>query len=522
MMNENFVLEDGKEFFNSLPYETKTMFKQSITIYSKLSNEKLQKKNNLSDKELVIYSILLSILMTDDVINQIFTKSGFSQEGFLTHLNMHKNNITGYGGPQQTIIFIRNIYPCVFDWNTDLFTGNDLVISSKLTCTDIIFEIFLQNEDILNNLYSKLGLLPSSISVYNHGSFIAISALVGSNLKRLMAMKQPKDHFKDSTNNECNDPTTKTKNTCSDETKEPNKPFKYGKIIDGNKFVSNPAVGRDKEIRDVEVALVNGNACLVGEAGVGKTAIVEGLAYQISKGICPKYFQNKQILSVSVTSLLSGCMYRGMYEKRVEDLVNYLKDSNDIILFIDEIHMMMGSSSETVSLANMLKPYLDRGQIKMIGATTNHEYEEYIKGDMALARRFSKIVVTEPPEEMTIDILKETVPKLEDSTGVKFDWNMDTIFENIVRITDRKHQSYGEVMRNPALAISLLKNAFAYAVVSNNETLNISDIVMAISNENRINRMARSRMSKEILTKYNEENKHKTRCKVIPFRVSSP
>ncbi len=188
---------------------------------------------------------------------------------------------------------------------------------------------------------------------------------------------------------------------------------KYGRDITesakNNKI--DPVIGRDEEIRSIIRILsrkTKNNPVLIGEPGVGKTAIVEGLAIRIIKGDVPSTLKNKRIWSLDLGALIAGAKYRGEFEERLKKVLKEISDSNgDIILFIDEIHMIVGAGAEgAMDAGNMLKPMLARGEIHLIGATTLNEYREYIEKDGALERRLQKIQVSEPNVEDTITILR--------------------------------------------------------------------------------------------------------------------
>ena len=185
----------------------------------------------------------------------------------------------------------------------------------------------------------------------------------------------------------------------------------------------DPVIGRDEEIRSITRVLsrkTKNNPVLIGEAGVGKTAIVEGLALRIVKGDVPESLKNKTIWELDMGALIAGAKYRGEFEERLKAVLKAIKDSNgEIIMFIDEIHMIVGNSAEgAVDTSNMLKPLLARGEIKVIGATTLNEYRKYIEKDSALERRFQRVLVSAPSVEDTITILRGLKPRFELFHGV--------------------------------------------------------------------------------------------------------
>ena len=186
----------------------------------------------------------------------------------------------------------------------------------------------------------------------------------------------------------------------------------------------DPVIGREKEIERVIQILSRrskNNPCLIGEPGVGKTAIAEGLALKISNGTVPELLRDKRLLSLDLTGMVAGTKYRGDFEERIKGIIDEVKNSTDIILFIDEVHTIMGAGSAegAVDAANILKPSLARGELQLIGATTIDEYRKNIEKDAALERRFQPITVGEPTPEDAIEILKGVRDKYEAHHKVK-------------------------------------------------------------------------------------------------------
>ena len=206
---------------------------------------------------------------------------------------------------------------------------------------------------------------------------------------------------------------------------------KFGRNITNEvkKNKVDPVIGRDQEIRNIITVLARktkNNVILLGEPGVGKTAIIEGLAQRIVKNDVPQSLRDKEIFELDMGALLAGAKYQGEFEERLKAVLNKIKDSEGkIILFIDEIHLIVGAgrTSGALDASNMLKPMLARGEIDCIGATTLKEYQEYIEKDRALERRFQPIMVDEPSKEDTLSILRGLKSKFETHHGVRISDN---------------------------------------------------------------------------------------------------
>ena len=201
---------------------------------------------------------------------------------------------------------------------------------------------------------------------------------------------------------------------------------KYGSDITdkASKGEIDPVIGREKEIERVIEILsrrTKNNPCLIGEPGVGKTAIAEGLALKISQGEVPELLRNKRIVSLDLTSMVAGTKYRGDFEERIKTCIEETIKSKEVILFIDEVHNLIGTGSAegAVDAANILKPSLARSELQVIGATTLEEYRKYIEKDSALERRFQSVKVGEPTSEETVEILKGLRSKYEAHHKVK-------------------------------------------------------------------------------------------------------
>lgn len=264
----------------------------------------------------------------------------------------------------------------------------------------------------------------------------------------------------------------------------------YSEELVSKTYVTNPAIARDEEIKNMILILLSPekSVVLTGKAGIGKTAIVEGLSYKIKNKDVPNALLNSKVYKINTSSLLGTYEHDGMEESKLQLLINEIMGKKDIILFIDEVHTLVTASRNgNVDFLNMLKPGLDRGDIKIIGATTTQEFNEYLLKDKAFLRRFEKVEIEEPDAETTVKILMGTKRKIEVSTGVSFpytDWVLEQICKFIVNMTSEYKRVYENGSRYPDVALSLFSKCFTYARFENSPTVNFKHIYEAIKNTN--------------------------------------
>lgn len=280
-----------------------------------------------------------------------------------------------------------------------------------------------------------------------------------------------------------------------------------------NKLVENESFkieSRDAEITKLIEILsckIKNNAILVGDPGTGKTAIVEGLAQRINTLNCPVYFSGFKIYSLDLGLMVAGTKYRGQFEERFKGLIEELKKDSEAILFIDEIHSIVGagSSEGTLDLANMIKPALARGEIKCIGATTHAEYKKYFEKDAALNRRFQLITIEEPSKKQTFEILKVAKNNYEKFHGVTYN---DSIIQNIIDLAEK----YLPYRRFPDKAFDILDRIGANGKIEKfkvppeikNEEINIFSFVENEDMDKKKNKEKCEKLLCEFLNKRNE------------------
>lgn len=253
-------------------------------------------------------------------------------------------------------------------------------------------------------------------------------------------------------------------------------------------YYTDPSIARDEELKKMILILFTPekSPILVGKPGIGKTAIVEGLAWRIQKGMVPDALKDYTILKIDTAALVGNISDNtGTSGMKLQLLVKELEQMDKVILFIDETHTLIGNKTEGgLDFANILKPALARGNIKMIGATTSDEYDYYIVKDKAFLRRLQKIEVAEPDQNATIKILVGTIPKIEKQTGVLMTYGnfyREELMRFIVEMTVEYNRVFESASRYPDVCLAIVTKAFSYAIFDNKKVIGIRHFWEAIS-----------------------------------------
>ena len=294
------------------------------------------------------------------------------------------------------------------------------------------------------------------------------------------------------------------------------------KILTEKEFKTEPIIGRIEELKELMIALASNNksAILVGPSGVGKSVIVNELAYLIQNDNVPNFLKDKKIVKVNVSDFTANTKYRGEMEERFNRIIKDIKE-DDAILFIDEIHTIVGAGTtdgDKLNISEMLKPVLDDGNIKIIGTTTNEEYNNFFE-TTALKRRFEKIIIHEPDKILLFAIIRKTFIDYFNTTNIsslKIEQYLDIIIEELIKLTSKKNRTYNDIENNPSLVISIIDKAFAESKLLDNEYLEINNIIYGIKSCNRLYNTSKETTINNIINL--TKTKSKTLSKVIELK----
>ena len=298
---------------------------------------------------------------------------------------------------------------------------------------------------------------------------------------------------------------------------------KYGEDLTKLNYIKDPSIGRDEDIRKIEQILLyperDKSVIITGESGVGKTALVKGLAYRIKNGDVPYLLKYLKIISIDTATMVAGTKYVGSLEEKLKKILDEASKDKTIILFIDEIHQTIGggkSDNDSNSVAEILKPYLDSGKVRVIGATTTEEYMEHISSNPAFKTRFKRIDIKEPTNDTIYTILDDLINTYNEISGCTLDalgTDRSNIINSLIAVTKKSYRDYKDPSNNPRLVIDILKEAYAIAAINDRDVVTMDDIKLAVMDEERLYKSAREKYSSIVRTE-----EQKDRGKILEFK----
>lgn len=561
-MEENDRYE-YKYLINHIISETRYLIDRTIEIYIALKDQKIElpRIGKITEDDHVPIALLFAQLDLDSNISKIFNEYDISLDRVMKRLNIRNLEITEIPINQREKIYNQSISACM-----------EKMIKFKDSADEPEFDLHLLSPEYIMWKLTKIPLILKIISISVKKVSDAIGCLQkiddiaiknmgireNSENSEIQDLNHTADFFDDDWKDYIRDnqedmydanrknntffplgelsfpfplidffsPTTKyderkdshkKENQKQDmdffskifESNNPSLLEKYGDDLTSENSKVFPAIGREKELENVMIGLVTGSSLLLGDAGVGKTAIVEGLAYLIKNDLAPKWFKNKRIIQILTDSLKSNSHLAGTFEERMNGILKESLEDENVIIFIDEIHTAMGyglGGHSMFDIANSLKPYLTKG-LRMIGATTKAEYEEYIK-DEAFRRRFKCVEVKEPNKDQTYHIIEGSIRKLEDITKVNFKFDQQdkkVILNSIVDVTNRKNVKYNDPEYNPSISISILSEAFSHAAIKGKAVIDVEDICYSIKSCDRLYESVRKRQSQILMGKFKQK-----------------
>ena len=300
---------------------------------------------------------------------------------------------------------------------------------------------------------------------------------------------------------------------------------KYGENLTSLPYLKDPSVGRKQELERIMKILLyperDKSVIITGIAGCGKTALVKGLAYRIQKGEVPEALKNIKIISIDTATMVAGTKYVGTLEEKMKHILDEASKDKNIIIFIDEIHQAISggrAEGNDNTVAEILKPYLDYGKVRVIGATTEEEYTEHVESNTAFKTRFKKVAIKEPDYNTTYQILDDLIEAYNKISYSKLNVNFEErhiIIDWLINSTKPTFRDYKDRASNPRLVLDILKEAYAIAAFNESENVTIEHLIEALKNEDRLYESSRERQA-QILR--NLKPKPKTECKILEFK----
>lgn len=300
---------------------------------------------------------------------------------------------------------------------------------------------------------------------------------------------------------------------------------KYGENLTSMPYLKDPSVGRKQELERIMKILLyperDKSVIITGVAGCGKTALVKGLAYRIQKGDVPAPLKDLKIISIDTATMVAGTKYVGTLEEKMKKILDEASNDKNIIIFIDEIHQAISggrAEGNDNTVAEILKPYLDYGKVRVIGATTEEEYAEHVESNTAFKTRFKKVAIKEPDYNTTYQVLDDLIEAYNKISYSKLNVSSEErhmIIDWLINSTKPTFRDYKDRASNPRLVLDILKEAYAIAAFNESEDVTMNHLIEALKNEDRLYESSRERQA-QILRSL--KPRPRTECKILEFK----
>ncbi len=300
---------------------------------------------------------------------------------------------------------------------------------------------------------------------------------------------------------------------------------KYGEDLTSMPYLKDPSVGRKQELERIMKILLyperDKSVIITGVAGCGKTALVKGLAYRIQKGDVPAPLKDLKIISIDTATMVAGTKYVGTLEEKMKKILDEASNDKNIIIFIDEIHQAVSggrAEGNDNTVAEILKPYLDYGKVRVIGATTEEEYAEHVESNTAFKTRFKKVAIKEPDYNTTYQVLDDLIEaynKISYSKLIVSPEEKHMIIDWLINSTKPTFRDYKDRASNPRLVLDVLKEAYAIAAFNESEEVTVDHLIEALKNEDRLYESSRERQA-QILRSL--KPRPRSECKILEFK----
>ena len=300
---------------------------------------------------------------------------------------------------------------------------------------------------------------------------------------------------------------------------------KYGEDLTSMSYLKDPSVGRKQELERIMKILLyperDKSVIITGVAGCGKTALVKGLAYRIQKGDVPAPLKDLKIISIDTATMVAGTKYVGTLEEKMKKILDEASNDKNIIIFIDEIHQAVSggrAEGNDNTVAEILKPYLDYGKVRVIGATTEEEYAEHVESNTAFKTRFKKVAIKEPDYNTTYQVLDDLIEaynKISYSKLIVSPEERHMIIDWLINSTKPTFRDYKDRASNPRLVLDVLKEAYAIAAFNESKEVTVDHLIEALKNEDRLYESSRERQA-QILRSL--KPRPRSECKILEFK----